>query len=41
MTKSTNHAKNLSFHLASIIFDDSELSDIIQYLIFFLPSKIP
>ena len=26
MTKSTTHAKNLSFHLASIIFDDPELS---------------
>jgi hypothetical protein len=28
--KSTNHARNLSFHLASIIFDDPLLSGLLN-----------
>jgi len=35
ITKSTTHAKNLSFHLASIIFDDSELSILLNNSYFF------
>ena len=40
ITKSTTHAKNLSFHLARIIFDELSLSRIVQHSIFDLPSKI-
>ena len=33
--KSTNHARNLSFHLARIIFDDPLLSTLLNISSFF------